>query len=201
MIKAITFDLDGVYFVNGKKNFIANLMKLGVSEDEAVRVFLKSPEMNEVYKCGKWSDEQYWSWALKEWELDMTVEEVKELLISGYEVNKDVVETVRKVRESGYKTMICSNNFSARINGLNERFDFLKDFDIVVLSFEEGVTKPNKEIFKTLIEKSGVDPEEIVYSDDDETKFIPAIKLGINAFLYADFDSFVESLKELGVKF
>lgn len=46
MIKAITFDLDGVYFVNGKSNFISNLVKIGVSEDEVKRVFLKSDEMN-----------------------------------------------------------------------------------------------------------------------------------------------------------
>jgi len=45
MIKAITFDLDGVYFVNGKSNFISSLGELGVSPEEATRVFLKSNEM------------------------------------------------------------------------------------------------------------------------------------------------------------
>lgn len=199
MIKAITFDLDGVYFLNGKKNFIKALVDLGVSEEEAVRVFLKSVEMNELYKCGKWDDEEYWSWALKEWGLDLPVNEITRLLISGYEVNDDVVETVRKVRKAGYRTCICSNNFPARINGLNERFDFLKDFDIVVLSYEQGVTKPDKRIFKTLIQKSQVSPNELVYSDDDESKFAPAIELGINAFLYTDFESFKLKLQTLGV--
>lgn len=45
-IKGITFDLDGVYFPSGKANYIKCLEKLGVSEDEAKRVFLKSPQMN-----------------------------------------------------------------------------------------------------------------------------------------------------------
>ncbi len=45
-IKVITFDLDGVYFPNGKANFIKSLENLGVSEDEAKRVFLKSTQMN-----------------------------------------------------------------------------------------------------------------------------------------------------------
>lgn len=31
MIKAICFDLDGVYFVNGKSNFIKELVNLGIS--------------------------------------------------------------------------------------------------------------------------------------------------------------------------
>lgn len=42
MIKAITFDLDGVYFVNGKSNFISSLVDLGVLKEEIVRVFLKN---------------------------------------------------------------------------------------------------------------------------------------------------------------
>ena len=37
MIKAICFDLDGVYFLNGKSNFIKALVDLGVPEDEAAR--------------------------------------------------------------------------------------------------------------------------------------------------------------------
>ena len=45
MIKVITFDLDGVYFPNGKANFISALGKLGISEDEVKRVFLKSPQI------------------------------------------------------------------------------------------------------------------------------------------------------------
>ncbi len=201
MIKAITFDLDGVYFINGKENFIRSLVSLGVSEDEAKRVFLKSDEMNKIYKCGKWSDEEYWTWALKEWNLNMNVDEICELLISGYEVNQSVVETVKKVHESGYKTMICSNNFPARINGLQRRFGFLDNFDVVVVSFEHEVIKPDKKIFEILVEKSGVEADEIVYSDDNEDALKPALELGINAFLYTDFDSFVQKLNNLDVKF
>ena len=72
MIKAITFDLDGVYFVNGKSNFIANLGKFGVSEEEAKRVFLQSDEMNKFYKEGKMTDDEFWTWASKEWKLNKT---------------------------------------------------------------------------------------------------------------------------------
>jgi len=106
MIKAITFDLDGVYFVNGKANFIKSLGELGVSEEEAKRVFLESNEMNNVYKTGKMTDEEFWSWAANEWKLDKSPQELIDLLIGGYLENENVVGTVKKVRESGYKTLI-----------------------------------------------------------------------------------------------
>lgn len=98
MIKAITFDLDGVYFVNGKSNFVSNLGKLGVSEDEAEKLS-QSDEMNKLYKEGKMTDEEFWSWAAKEWKLDKTPKELMELLISGYEVDESVVEIVKKVKD------------------------------------------------------------------------------------------------------
>lgn len=200
MIKAITFDLDGVYFINGKEGFIKNLGALGVSEDEAKRVFLKSDEMNKQYKRGLMTDEEYWSWAIQEWNLNLTVEEVKELLVKDYEVNDRVVETVKKVRELGYKTCICSNNFPARINGLQKKFGFLENFDVVVLSYEIGATKPDPKVFEELVAKSEVEASEIVIADDGEANIEAAKTLGIKAFFYEGFDKFLEDLRGEGVE-
>jgi glucose-1-phosphatase len=200
MIKAICFDLDGVYFVNGKSNFINNLGKYGISEEEAKKVFLKSDQMNKMYKEGKMTDDEYWSWAIKEWGIDLTVQEVIDLLIEGYEVNNDVVKIVREVRDKGYKTLICTNNFPARIKGLDKRFDLLADFDASVFSYEIGATKPSTKIFQTLVDRSGVNAEEIVFADDNDANLAGAKEVGIQAFFYEGFDHFMNKLKELGVK-
>ncbi|OGM13038.1 hypothetical protein A3A76_01890 [Candidatus Woesebacteria bacterium RIFCSPLOWO2_01_FULL_39_23] len=199
MIKAITFDLDGVYFINGKSNFISNLVKLGISEDEAKRVFLQSDEMNKFYKEGKMTDDEFWTWAAKEWKLDKSPKELMDLLVSGYEVDENVVETVKKVSSNGYKTLICTNNFPARINGLQERFHFLDNFDAYVFSYEVGATKPSPKIFEELVKKSGVKANEIIFADDNNDNLAGARQVGIQAFFYEGFDKFLEKLKELGV--
>ena len=199
MIRAITFDLDGVYFVNGKSNFITSLGNLGVSETEAKRVFLQSDEMNLQYKTGKMTDEEFWSWALKEWKLSLSVTEVVDLLIRGYEVDEQVVEIVKKVRVLDYKTLVCTNNFPARISGLQKRFGFLNNFDVVVVSCEEGYIKPQKELFEALIHKSGVAPQEIFIADDYEAALETAKSLGIETLYYTDFAGFLARLRELGV--
>lgn len=200
MIKAITFDLDGVYFINGKSAFIANLVNMGVLESEAKRVFLQSDEMNNQYKLGRLDDVQFWSWAAREWNLNKTPDELIKLLVSGYEVDQEVLNIVKSVRSKGYKTLICSNNFPARINGLQNRFGFLNDFDAWALSYEVGFAKPSPEIFNNLIEKSGVSASEIVFSDDNEANIEAGAKLGINTFYYQGFNDFLDKLTELGVK-
>lgn len=200
MIKVITFDLDGVYFPNGKANFIKSLEKLGVSEDEAKGVFLKSPQMNQEYKNGKTTDEEFWTWAVSEWNLKISWREVTKLMIDGYDVDENVVSTVKKLRDLGYKTAICSNNFPARINGLQEKFGFLNDFNIVTISYEVGESKPNKKIFEELVRKSGVEAGSIVFTDDNSDNLDGAKEVGITTFLYEGFDKYLEQLTNIGVK-
>lgn len=200
MIKAITFDLDGVYFPNGKANFIKSLGKLGVPEDEAKRIFLKSDQMNRLYKNGKMTDEDFWTWAIGEWKLDKTPQELIDLLISGYNVDKKVVDIIKSIRVQGYKTLICSNNFPARVNGLHNRFHFLDNFDAAVFSYEVGASKPSEIIFKELIKRAGVPGETIVFADDNTANLTGAKDLGITTFLYEGFDKFIDQLKSLGVK-
>lgn len=199
MIKAITFDLDGVYFPDGKSNFITALQEHGVTEDEVKRVFLKSDEMNEQYKLGAITDEAYWTWARTEWKTSLTPEELQTLLIESYSVDPQVEALVKSVREHGYKTLICSNNFPARVNGLQNRFGFLDNFDVAVFSYEARAAKPSKKIFEELVRRSGVSAHEIAYADDDVTKLSGAKELGISVFVYEGFDAFVEHLKQLGV--
>jgi len=199
MIKAITFDLDGVYFPKGKKEFLNSLISLGVSRKNAEEVFF-GDRMNKEYKLGKLTDDEFWSWAIKQWKLDLTPGEVIALMIKGYEVDKKVDELVKKCRENGYKTLVCSNNFPARISGLQKRFGFLKNFDIAVYSYEIGIAKPNSGIFKELVKRSKVKPEEIIFADDDSEKISGAKEIGIQAFIYEGFDKFIKELEELGVK-
>ncbi len=155
--------------------------------------------MNKEYKEGKMTDDEYWSWASKEWSLDLPPKELIDLMIRDYKVDEEVVKVVKQARESGYKTLICSNNFPSRINGLDKKFGFLSNFDGVALSYKVGVTKPDRKIFDELVKLSEVDAEEIVFADDNEDNISGAKEVGIEAFFYDGFEKFIQKLEKLGV--
>ncbi|MCC7290393.1 HAD-IA family hydrolase [bacterium] len=201
MIKVITFDLDGVYFPNGKQIFVDSVEKPGVPADEIKRVFAHSDQMNNEYKLGKIGDEEFWNWASKEWKLNKTAKELIDILIDSYTVDEKIVSIVKKVRESGYKTAICTSNFPARINGLQQKFGFLDNFDIKVISYEVGFNKPNQEIYKKLVQISNVNPEEIIFADDNLESVENAKSVGITTFIYEHFDKYLKQLQEVGVTF
>lgn len=198
-IKVITFDLDGVYFPSGKKNFISALGKRGVNQDEAERVFLKSSQMNQEYKRGRITDKEFWSWAIDQWKIKAQYEEIIDLLIDGYDVDTRVTDIIKDLRKNGYKTAVCSNNFPARINGLQKKFHFLSNFDVTVFSYEVGATKPDPQIFKALIEQSLVKPESILFADDNPDNLTGAKEMGITTYLYEDFENYIKRLSFSGV--
>ncbi|MFH0961063.1 MAG: HAD-IA family hydrolase [archaeon] len=200
-VKGIVFDLDGVYFLKGKENFISNLGKVyGVSETDARRVFLKSREMNNLYKAGKMNGDEFWAFACKEWKIKATKEELVSLLISGYEVNREAEKISQTLRTAGYKLLVCTNNFKERLDGLEKRFGISKIFGTIVSSHQIGALKPGREIFSKLAERAKLAPGEIFLADDHKENVEAAKAFGINAVLYEDFAGFVQNLKKAGVK-
>ncbi|HCQ31070.1 TPA: hypothetical protein DIU27_01640 [Candidatus Collierbacteria bacterium] len=199
-IRTITFDLDGLYFPDGKHKFMQAVANLGVHQDEVKRVFLKSDQMMKEYKTGKMGDEEFWTWAKHEWKLGLSWRDLIKKLIDSYSVDERVAGVVKKLRVSGYQTAVCSDNFPARVNGLQEKYGFLDNFDVKVFSYEVGDTKSGVKIFKALVDKSGSVPEGIVFADDEESKLLPAKEVGITTMLYSGFEKYLDDLRSVGVK-
>lgn len=199
MIKAICFDLDGVYFTGaGKKAFHKALAELSGSEEKVSYVLYTSPEMRQ-FVTGKLSEDQLWDFVRNHLNIDLSNKEFEDLWIKEYEIDNEVRKVVLQAKEKGYITCVCSNNNPVRVRALEERFNFLRDFDVKIFSYEVGFVKPSIEIFQALIDKSEVRPNEIVYSDDKAERIEGGRKLGINVFVYENFEQFLSKLKEFGV--
>jgi putative hydrolase of the HAD superfamily len=190
MIKAVVFDLDGVYFESGTTTFKRLLNeKYGLSEESIVDVYLRSNEMQQ-YKKSLINGDTFWNWAIKTWGIDSTKEELIELLMDSYEENSTTVEYVKNLKGRGIKTAVCTNNFPERLNGLHDKFGFMNNFDVVIASFELGVTKPDPEIFQELARRLKCNPNEIIMSDDREENVVELNELGFIGQLYTTWEEF-----------
>lgn len=197
MIKGIIFDLDGVYFKNGKKNFIKKVSsRFGVDARLVKEVFLKS-EMMRKYKEGKVSGDEFWKYAIGEWKIKSTPKEILKILKQGYELNDIAIKLIKKLRADGVKSIVCSNNFRERVKVLDERFGFLKDFDYIVLSYEYGILKPK--LLEKVVEKTKFKPEEIVVVDDGEEIIEEAKRMGFKAILCENPDIIEDYLREVDI--
>lgn len=74
-----------------------------------------------------------------------------------------------------------------------ESTDFSEDeipiwsyFDKMFLSYEIGITKPDKRIFERMIEETKMRPEETLFIDDSQANIETAIKLGFQTYCPAE---------------
>ncbi|OGL52201.1 hypothetical protein A3K55_00040 [Candidatus Shapirobacteria bacterium RBG_13_44_7] len=195
MIRAVTFDLDGVYFTEDSfQTFKANFPKNTTDQNLIDHVLSKSDEITQS-KQEILTEDQYWNYVRSQLGVSTSNKEISKLLADSYQVNPNVVDIVKKTRNLGVKTCICTNNFPTRINALQDKFHFLDDFDVQIFSYQVNATKPDPKIFQALINQSDCQPNEIVFADDKEANVISAQSLGINAFIYQGFDHFLDKLR------
>lgn len=94
-------------------------------------------------------------------------------------VYDDVVEIVAELHALGLRLLALSNA-PREMEATWRAFDFCRYFEGFVISGEEGVVKPQPEIFRRLIERFGVDPAHAVFVDDVQHNVDAARTLGFH---------------------
>ena len=199
-IKAICFDLDGVFFTPKGKNSFHNALinEYGVSKEIIDELMYRSPEMAQLVR-GQISPSDFWNRVREITGITASDEELTERWVRDYEVDKNVLDAVKNAKSNGYKTCVCTNNNGIRIPILIERYNLSSLFDVIISSHEVGATKPNKEIFQALLTKLDVAPQELVYSDDNPERLLGAKELGIHTFQFHNFEQYLNELNNLGI--
>ena len=80
-----------------------------------------------------------------------------------------------------------------------ELYDFLHWFDGRLVSGEEGIRKPSPDIYRLLMDRWGIRPEEAIYVDDNLRNVLPARELGFHGIHFRSPEQFRKELVELGV--
>ena len=113
------------------------------------------------------------------------------------------IPMIQDLKDKGYKVYYLSN-WSAWTHDLLQeagKFDFLNLMDGGVFSYDVGYMKPDEEIYKILINKYKINPEEAVFFDDREENIEAANKLGIHGVHFPRHDSSIvyDSLKVMQI--
>lgn len=216
MIKAVVFDLDGVYFTDSATNEFINAisLKFNIDAEDIKKIFPKSDIMYE-YRKGNISGEKFWQDVANIWELktktishkNFSLKDITDIIKKVYTINKPVKDAVMKLRKKGILVIACSNNFKERVDALEEKFNFLKEFDYYFLSYEHHMLKP--ELFEKVFEqinmnsktdsKNKITKEDIMIIDDVKRIIDAAKQMGFRTILCEDADKIDEYIRNTDV--
>ena len=90
------------------------------------------------------------------------------------------VDIVADLKRAGVPLYGLTNWSAETFSPQRRRFEFLSWFDGIVVSGEEGVIKPDAQIFRILLERYRIEPEDAVFIDDSPTNATAATALGIH---------------------
>ena len=115
-------------------------------------------------------------------------------MFGGVRLEEGMLETVAETRRAGFKTALLSNSWG--LSGYpRERFSDL--FDVVVISGEVGMRKPQPEIFRFTAEKLGVETSGCVFVDDHSGHVKAARAEGMTTVLHRNPAETIPQLQEL----
>lgn len=98
----------------------------------------------------------------------------------------ETVELLTELKKKGYGIYGLTNWSAETIGKAYERFEFFGKFDGIVVSGEEKLIKPDRRIFKVLLDRYGLNPGECVFIDDSEANVRAAEESGLNAIHFDD---------------
>ena len=95
-------------------------------------------------------------------------------------------DILREVKKRGYRVYALSNWSAQTFPLAQKRFDFLKEFDGIMISGEEKLVKPDPAIFSRLLKKYNLQAENCIFIDDNAANISKAADLGFETILFTD---------------
>ena len=179
-MKYFVFDLGGVLSVPMVSKKLYEQIKWKVSYDEFLDKFNNSAESIKVHK-GEISTKEFFQYLKRYMNDNITLEEFKNIYVNNNEFFNDTIETIKKLKNLGYKVYLLSNLKEIDYEKFIKHFD-VSIFDEMFLSFKLGMLKPNDDIYQYVINKLNTKPENIYFFDDNKENVDGAIRNGINAY-------------------
>lgn len=106
---------------------------------------------------------------------------------------------LRALRAKGRPVYAITNYPARKFEDSRRLYPFLDEFDEIVVSGREGVTKPDPRIFGLLFARAARSPRDLVFVDDSPRNIEAALGLGMAAILYAPGVDLGAELSALGV--
>jgi len=174
MIKAIILDMYGVIVEQTGDDFVPY-----------VQQFFPDLTPNDIYIPWFKADVGQCT-SLEVWEalgFQGDIEAIEKTYLDTIALNDGFIDFITQASQR-YKLAILSNDSSRWSRYLREKFTLNPFFDVIHISGDLRMQKPDERIFQRTIEKLGCKAEECIYVDDRVGNLEVASRMGMKAILF-----------------
>lgn len=154
--------------------------RFDLDSGEVYELVFRSPRWDDV-QHGKIDSDAFWGHVGERLDLDGdALGDFRRGFWGGDRLDQELVDLIRYLGDHGYRTALLSNAPLDMGDYLRE-LGIADAFDVMVISGDEGVTKPAAEIYERVLDRLDIAAEEAVFVDDMRENVEAARELGLRA--------------------
>jgi epoxide hydrolase-like predicted phosphatase len=142
------------------------------------------------------------------WERFFTLTKAKKVHVPRYLLSRELekrfhsypksIKIVKSLKSKGYKLGMISDTIRAHAR-ISKKHGLLEPFDVVILSYEVGLSKPDPKIFRLALKRLKSEPQSTVFIDDIPNYVKAARRLGIKGIILTSPTKLKEELIKIGI--
>lgn len=195
-ITAIVFDLGNVLL---PFDYTVAIEKLNQIEPKLGNRFIEfynsNYHLHRDFEKGIISETSFLDTMLNAVEQKINAETFCKIFSDIFTVNENVVSLLPKLKKD-YKLFLLSNTNSIHKEFGWKKYEFLNNFDKMILSHEVKSLKPEEKIYREVEKASGLSSSKHFYIDDIPEYVRAAKKMGWDAVVFTGYEKLVFDLQE-----
>ena len=180
------FDIGNVLIDFKPEQFLYTLFNDPPVEKKINEIIYKSPEWVRLDEGTITPQEACLNFCAKEPEYKELIAEVMDKLPEMLTLIQKTIALLPEIKKQGHKLYYLSNYHKELSRYIQNKYSFFKLFDGGVFSCDVHMVKPDPAIYRYLLDKYKLKPEDCVFIDDTKENVLAAEKEGIKGVLFTD---------------
>ncbi len=172
-MKAVILDMYGVILKQTGDDFVPYVQQTfpNLKPEEIYKPWLKA-DIGEIPSLQIWEEIGFRG----------NLEKIEKNYLDTIKLNDGFLDFISTAKKK-YKLAVISNDSSGWSKYIREKFDINKYFDVISISGDLKIQKPDERIFNLTIDKLKVKAKDCLYIDDREGNLKAAEKLGMKTIM------------------
>jgi epoxide hydrolase-like predicted phosphatase len=196
-IKGIICDFGGVLVLNHEQPAHQKWIKKLNMDYRTIMDTVFGSEAAAQASVGLISEDAFWKVIQKQFSLsDQEGIDFSRDIFAEERINSELIDLISLLPKS-FKKAVLSNAFSGARQAFTKIFHLDEIFNLIVISAEEGIAKPDDEIYLRTADRLELNPWELLFIDDMLANAQAAAKVGMAAIHFNDVASTNREIKTL----
>lgn len=199
-IKFIYFDLGNVLLNFSHQRMVDQVAAVAGVSSTIVQQNLFDNDLENRYETGEFNSIQFHAEFCRLIDQECDLDDFLTACGDIFWLNESAMPVVSQLAPLSIGMGVLSNTCEAHWDFAMKRFSALRQFfPVCVTSFEAKSMKPDARIYQVAIERAGVSPGEIFFTDDKPENVQAALSAGFDAVLFTTANQLLSDLAKRGV--